>query len=90
MNSAGNHARRCSSYEKEELDTLSKWIKSMREMLISRIRLVKLKCKSSIPPCLVSKPDVVSVDTLQRTFIDWLHVEYVLVLAHYGLFVCLF
>ncbi|XP_055999877.1 uncharacterized protein LOC130046520 isoform X1 [Ostrea edulis] len=73
MSSVEDYARRWAKYEKEELDTLSEWVKSIRGILKSRIRHMKTKVRT-IYPSVFSKPEVIKE-------LDRLHEEYVLVPA---------
>ena len=73
MNSVEDYARRWVKYEKEELDTLSEWIKSIRRILKSRIRHIRRKVRT-IYPSVFRKPEVINE-------LDRLHEEYVLVPA---------
>ena len=62
-----------SNIKKEELDTLSGWIKSIRRILKSRIRHSRTKVRT-IYPFVFRKPKVINE-------LDRLHEEYVLVPA---------
>ncbi|XP_056012425.1 uncharacterized protein LOC125681516 [Ostrea edulis] len=73
MSSVKDYARRWAKYEKEELDTLSEWVKSIRGILKSRIRHMKTKVRT-IYPSVFSKPEVIKE-------LDRLHEEYVLLPA---------
>jgi hypothetical protein len=46
MNSVEDYGKRWVKREKEELDTLSEWVKSIRGMLKSRIRNIKSKVRT--------------------------------------------
>ena len=73
MNSVEDYARRWVKYEKEELDALSEWIKSIRRILKSRIRQICTKVRT-IYPSVFRKSEV--INELHR-----LHGEYALVPA---------
>jgi hypothetical protein len=73
MNSVENYAQRWAKREKEELDTLSEWVESIKGMLKSRIRNIKSKVRT-IYPSVFSKPEV-------RNELERLHEEFVLVPA---------
>jgi hypothetical protein len=73
MNSVEDYAKRWAKREKEELDTLSEWVKSIRGMLKSRIRNIKSKVRT-IYPSVFSEPEV-------RNELQRLHEEFVLVPA---------
>jgi hypothetical protein len=73
MNSVDDYAKRWAKREKEELDTLSEWVKSIRGMLKSRIRNIKSKVRT-IYPSVFSTPEV-------RNELERLHEEFVLVPA---------
>ena len=73
MDSVENYARRWAGYEKEDIDTLSEWIKCIRSMLKSRIKRLRGKMKT-IYPSVFNKPEV-------KKELDRLHDQYVLVPA---------
>jgi hypothetical protein len=78
-----DYAKWWAKRENEELDTLSEWVKSKRGILKSRIRNIKSKART-ISPSVFSKPEVINE-------LEWLHEEYVLVLANKAckiVFVC--
>lgn len=49
MNSVEEYAKQWVKHEKEDLDTLSEWIKSVRCMLKSRIKRLKRSMKNIYP-----------------------------------------
>ena len=73
MNSVEEYARRWTKSEGEELDTFSEWIKSIRNLLKSRIHHLTWKMRT-IYPSVFKKPEVVK--ELHR-----LHENFVLVPA---------
>jgi hypothetical protein len=68
-----SYAKRWAKREKEELDTLSEWVKSITGMLKSRITNIKSR-ERTIYPSLFSTPEV-------RNELERLHEEFVLVPA---------
>jgi GTP1/Obg family GTP-binding protein len=73
MHSVEDYARRWAKSEKEELDSLSEWVKSIRSILKSRIEHVRSKMRTNYPSAL-NKPEVIRE-------LNKLHEEYILVLA---------
>ena len=59
MDSVEEYARRWTKSEREELDTLSEWIKSIRKSLKSRIHHLSGKMRT-IYPSVFKKPEVVN------------------------------
>lgn len=74
MNSFKDYAKRWTISEKEDLDTLSKWVKSIRCILKSRIKQLRGQMKT-IHPFVFNKVEV-------RETLDRLLVQYVLVRAY--------
>jgi hypothetical protein len=58
MDSVGDYARRWAKSEKEELDSLSEWIKCIRGILKSRIKHIRSKMRT-IYPSAFDKPEVI-------------------------------
>jgi hypothetical protein len=73
MNVVEDYGKRLAKRKNEETVTLSKWVKSIREILKSRVRNIKTKVRT-IYSSVFSKPEV-------KNELKILHEEFVCVLA---------
>jgi hypothetical protein len=73
MDSVEDYARRWAKSEKEELESLQEWVKSIRSILKSRIKHVRSKMRTNYPSAFNKSEVIRELNRLQ--------VEYVLVPA---------